>query len=49
VKARLDELLTRQDSGTLLSESERREAQGLVDLAELLSLLRLHSERASAA
>jgi hypothetical protein len=49
VQARLEELLTRQDNGVMLTDSERREAQGLVDLAELLSLLRFRSERLSAA
>lgn len=42
---RLHELLDRQDKGTALSQSERGEAEGLVNLAELLSLLRLRSER----
>ena len=45
VQARLQELLDRQDSGHTLSEAERSEAKGLVDLAELLSLLRLRAER----
>ena len=47
VQARLDELLDRQNAGRPLSEAERHEAGGLVDLAELLSLLRLRSERLS--
>ena len=46
VEARLRELLDRQDRGATLSAAERREAEGLVDLAELLSLLRLRAERA---
>ena len=48
VHARLQTLLDRQDSGTPLSEEERDEAEGLVDLAEILTLLRLRSERAAA-
>jgi hypothetical protein len=40
VNARLQELLDRQDSGERLTPAERKEAQGLVNLAELLSLLR---------
>ena len=42
---RLQELLDKQDDGKPLSIEERREAEGLVDLAELLSLLRLRAER----
>jgi hypothetical protein len=45
VNARLQELLDRQDRGIRLNEAERREAEGLVDLAELLTLLRLRAER----
>lgn len=41
VERRLRDLLDRQDSGIALSTDERREAEGLVDLAELLSLLKL--------
>jgi hypothetical protein len=44
---RLQELLDRQDSGEMLTEEERQEAEGLVDLAELLSLLRIRAERAA--
>jgi hypothetical protein len=47
VQQRLTELLDKQDAGTALTDSERREAEGLVDLAELLSLLRMRSERLS--
>src|SRR5262245_60020610 len=36
VNARLQELLDRQDSGNRLDEAERREAEGLVELAEFL-------------
>lgn len=46
VQARLQELLDRQDSGRRLSAAERQEAEGLVELAELLTLLRLRAERA---
>jgi hypothetical protein len=45
VQARLDSLLDQQESGRTLTPEEREEAQGLVDLAELLSLLRLRAER----
>ena len=45
VAARLQSLLDRQDTGQPLTQMERREAQGLVDLAELLTLLRLRAER----
>ena len=47
VAARLQTLLDRQDSGQPLSAAEREEAEGLVDLAEFLSLLRLRAERMS--
>lgn len=46
VNARLQELLDRQDRGERLTAKERREAEGLVNLAEVLSLLRLRAERA---
>ncbi|MFN6191190.1 MAG: hypothetical protein ACK48S_09700 [Planctomycetia bacterium] len=45
VQQRLERLLDQQDSGIQLSEDERKEAEGLVDLADFLSLLRLRSER----
>ena len=41
VAARLQSLLDRQDTGQPLSADERAEAEGLVDLADLLTLLRL--------
>jgi hypothetical protein len=44
VNARLQALLDRQDSGQRLTVAERKEAEGLVNLAELLSLLRLRVE-----
>ena len=47
VQARLQHLLDQQDSGQPLTAEERQEAEGLVDLAELLSLLRLRIIRAS--
>jgi hypothetical protein len=45
VDARLTELLDRQDAGETLSPTERKEAEGLASLAELLSLLKLRSTR----
>jgi hypothetical protein len=45
VHDRLQFLLDRQDVGTQLSENERLEAEGLVDLVEFLSLLRLRSHQ----
>jgi len=42
---RLTELLDRQDANGALSAAERQEAEGLVDLADLLTLLRLRAER----
>jgi len=47
VQRRLQELLDRQDAGRLLTADEKQEAEGLVDLSELLSLLRLRAERLS--
>jgi hypothetical protein len=47
VAARLQALLERQDSGQPLTDVERAEADGLVDLAEFLTLLRLRAERLS--
>lgn len=45
VQHRLDSLLDQQDRGELLSPDERREAEGLINLADLLSVLRLRAER----
>jgi hypothetical protein len=42
---RLQHLLDRQDQGHLLTDAERAEATGLVDIAELLSLLKLRAQR----
>ncbi|HZP83041.1 MAG TPA: hypothetical protein VFB21_15480 [Chthonomonadaceae bacterium] len=47
VHRRLQDLLDRQDQGQLLTPAERAEAEGLVDLAEWLSLLRLRAQRLS--
>lgn len=47
VQSRLTELLDRQDRGRPLTEAERAEAEGLVALAETLTLLRLRAERAA--
>ena len=45
VAARLQSLLDRQDSGSPLTTPERAEAEGLVNLAEFLTVLRLRAER----
>jgi hypothetical protein len=45
VANRLQTLLDRQDSGLPLAVQERAEAEGLVNLAEFLTLLRLRAER----
>jgi len=45
VAARLQTVLDHQDAGQVLTTSEREEAKGLVNLAELLTLLRLRAER----
>ena len=45
VNKRLQHLLDRQDRGEELTPAERREAEGLVNLAELLSLLQLRAQR----
>ncbi|MEM7117231.1 MAG: hypothetical protein AAF614_32660 [Chloroflexota bacterium] len=45
VEARLQQLLTRQDSGEQLTTAERQEAEDLVELAEFLSLLQLRTQR----
>lgn len=45
VQHRLDSLLDQQDRGESLSADERHEAEGLVSLVDLLSVLRLRSER----
>jgi hypothetical protein len=45
VAARLQNLLDKQDSGQPLTPAERGEAEGLVNLSEFLTLLRLRAER----
>lgn len=47
VQQRLQALLDQQDEGRSLTAAEQAEAEGLVNLAELLSLLRLRAERVS--
>ncbi len=47
VDERLQYLLDRQDRGEVLTVAEQKEAEGLVNLAELLSLLRLRAQRVS--
>jgi len=47
VNQRLHSLLDKQDQGEELTADERAEAEGLVDFAELLSLLRLRAQRIS--
>ena len=46
---RLQELLDRQDHEGKLTRAERREAQALTELAEMLSLMKLRAERVSRA
>ena len=46
---RLQDLLDRQDGGIALSQAERREAEALVEVADLLTLLRLRAESAAGA
>ncbi len=45
VAARLQALLDQQESGHALTPMEQEEAEGLVHLADLLTLLRLRAER----
>lgn len=40
---RLQSLLDKQNQGTLLTPDEQAEAEGIVDLADLLTLLRLRA------
>ncbi len=44
VNDRLQRLLDRQDRGEPLTAQERREAEGLVDVSELLTLLKLRAQ-----
>lgn len=46
VDERLQSLLDKQDRGEALTATEKLEAEGLVNLAELLSLLRLRAQSA---
>ena len=45
VQQRLQALLDRQDQGHPLTPAERQEAEGLVELAELLALLQMRAHR----
>jgi hypothetical protein len=45
VDRRLHALLDKQDLGGGLTDDERLEAEGLADLADLLTILRLRTER----
>lgn len=47
VAARLQALLDRQEAGHPLSPAERAEAEGLVELTDLLTLMRLRRQRAT--
>lgn len=47
VQARLHDLLDRQDAGEQLTQEERQEAEGLVELSEFLSFLHLQAMRTS--
>jgi hypothetical protein len=44
VQQRLQDLLDRQGGGNALTPAEQREAEGLVNLAELLSLLQARAQ-----
>jgi hypothetical protein len=47
LNARLQTLLDRQDSGLPLTSQEKDEAEGLVDLVEMVSLLNVRTLRSS--
>ncbi len=47
VKERLTSLLDKQDSGQALTDQEKREAEGLVDLADTLTYLGLKTKAAA--
>ena len=47
VHRRLQWLLDKQDAGEELTADERLEAEGLVDLAELLTLMRLRVDESA--
>jgi hypothetical protein len=44
LKARLTDLLDQQDNGLGISDSERKEAQALTELSDMLSLMKLRAE-----
>ena len=46
LQARLQELLNRQDETGRLSRQERQEANGLVELVDMLSLMKLRARLA---
>jgi len=46
VQRRLQHLLDIQDEGSRLSKEQKEEAEALVNIADLLTLLRLRSDRA---
>ena len=46
VNARLRELLDQQDSGEALSKAQRAEAERLVEIADMLMLLKLRAQAA---
>ena len=47
VERRLHSLLDKNDGGAALTVAERKEAEGLVNLAEMLSLLKVRADRAA--
>jgi hypothetical protein len=49
VDDRLQTLLDSQEQGRTLTAAEKREAKGLVELSEMLSLMKLRAERVSLA
>ena len=46
LQRRLQDLLDRQDDGATLTDAEKSEAEGLVDLSDLLSLLKQRAAQA---
>ena len=46
LKARLNDLLDQQDKNGSLSSAERKEAQALTELNDMLSLMKLRAKRA---
>lgn len=47
LKSRLTDLLDQQDNGLGLSDAERKEAQALTELSEMLSLMKLRFDVAA--